>query len=81
MTFCAPAFKLKWDSTVTKNVEWHRVNISYMSSCGIYNKNISKFTIRRGSQVLPLDRIVGNALSGACLKTNSVVCYCSFFIF
>lgn len=28
--------------------------------------------------MVPLDRIVGNSLSGACLKINSVVCYCSF---
>lgn len=50
----------------------------YMSSCGIYSKNISNFTIRRGSQVVYLDRIVGNVLPGACLKTNGVVCYYSF---
>lgn len=44
-----------------------------MSSSGIYSKNISNFTIRRGSQVVHLGQIVGNLLPGAGLKTNVVV--------
>lgn len=49
-----------------------------MSSLGICSKNISNFTIRRDSQVVHLDIIVGNVLTGVCLKTNGVVCYYSF---
>lgn len=41
-------------------------------------KEISDSKIRRGSQVVHLDRIVGNVLPGSCLKTNSVVRYYSF---
>lgn len=49
-----------------------------MSSLGICSKNISNFTVRRDSQVVHLDIIVGKVLPDVCLKTNDVVCYYSF---